>query len=63
METIKIEVDNCLTCPFSNHDNEYGCDSCNLNDEITTKGYEQLPKDKRHEKCPLNNSNYEIIGL
>jgi len=63
MKKLEIKVDNCLECPFVNNDNEFGADNCNLNTDIYSKKHQELPNNKRHEKCPLNNSNYEIIGI
>lgn len=55
---MKIIVSNCFDCPFSNNDNEYGIDSCNLSrftdTEISLGNWEQLPKDKRHKDCPIS---------
>jgi hypothetical protein len=50
---MKIEVKNCSECPFVNNDNEYGKDQCNLNKDIITIGFVELPSDKVHEDCPL----------
>jgi len=49
----EILIDNCLSCPFCNNDNEYGADSCNLNNNIVMPAFEPLPNDKVHELCPL----------
>jgi hypothetical protein len=58
---MKIVVENCHECPFCNNDNEYGRDRCNLNSEIILLyGWEELPDDKVHEKCPLLKSDYEV---
>ena len=56
---MKIKVKNCHECPFSNNDNEYGRDTCNLavylEIEIHLGHWEGLPEDKVHDKCPLRN--------
>ena len=36
---MKIEVKNCIECPFVNNDNEYGKYQCNLNKDIITIGF------------------------
>jgi len=52
-----LEVKNCFSCPFANNDNEYGQDHCSLsfrlNKGVDLKNGEELPKDKRHEDCPI----------
>ena len=50
---MKIIVKNCQDCPFCNDDNEYGKDKCNLETEIILNYWKEMPKDKVHEKCPL----------
>lgn len=50
----EIKVDNCRECPFANNDNDYGYCDCNATDKIVLIGFEELPKDKVHELCPLN---------
>jgi hypothetical protein len=50
---MNIEVKNCHECPFVNNDNKYGKDSCNLDDNIFTEGFGELPKDDVHKDCPL----------
>lgn len=56
---MKIKVTNCQECPFSNHDNEYGTDSCNLDKSITEE-IDLLPKQTIHEKCPLRNESVKV---
>lgn len=52
-----LEIKNCVNCPFSNNDNEYGRDCCNLalqlGKYIKLDNLEQLPEDKRHKDCPI----------
>ncbi len=57
-----IEVENCHDCPFVQNDNEYGFCACNISEPETLdlKGWEELPNDKAHDKCPLKNMNYRI---
>ena len=47
---MEIKVKNCHECLFSNNDNEYGRDTCNLADyldiEINLGHWEELPKRK-----------------
>lgn len=54
---MNIEITNCQECPFANNDNEFGYGNCNLSSklkkEIRLDGFEELPKDKIHDKCPL----------
>jgi len=54
-----IEVKNCRECPFANIDNEYGYDYCNLLNKLdiymNMKMWEELPEDKRHPLCPIDN--------
>lgn len=50
MKTEKVK--NCQNCPFVNNDNEYGYDGCNLI-YIDLDKWEEMPRDKVHEKCPL----------
>jgi hypothetical protein len=53
-----LEIKNCAECPFANNDNEYGSDCCNLalqlGKDIVLDNWEQLPKDKRHQDCPIS---------
>lgn len=63
----KIKIKNCEECPFCNSDNEYGYDRCNLEnylniENITLKGWNQLPDYKVHEHCLLKNESY-LIGI
>lgn len=55
-----IVVSNCQECPFANDGGEYGFDDCNLSmvlgNSIKLDAWEQLPSDKRHEQCPINDS-------
>jgi hypothetical protein len=55
-----IIVNNCQECPFCNNDNEYGYDCCNLDQNIHTKAFDQMPKEHVHEKCPLKQKEYII---
>lgn len=55
-----IKVSNCQECPFANFDNDYGYGDCNANHDIILNRWEELPKDKVHELCPLKNSNIEV---
>lgn len=52
-----LEIKNCADCPFSNNDNEYGLNCCNLafhlGKDIKLDNWGQLPKDKRHKDCPI----------
>lgn len=57
----EIEVTNCWQCPFVNDDAEYGKTYCQLNDDITMPGsFQQMPKDKVHNQCPLKNGAVTI---
>lgn len=64
-----IIIKNCEECPFANNDNEYGLDDCNLariiGKDIQIKGwFEQLPRNKRHEECPMDHKTiYELKFL
>ena len=53
-----LEIKNCADCPFSNNDNEYGRDCCNLANhigkDIELDTWEQLPDDKIHKDCPID---------
>ena len=40
-----IKVGNCDECPFSQYDNEFGLEECNIK-EIRLRPYEELPMDK-----------------
>ena len=58
---MKLEVKNCGECPFANHDNEYGSEMCNLAEllqplvkEVVVWHWTELPKDRRHEDCPID---------
>jgi hypothetical protein len=58
MKSEEIQVKNCRECPFANNDNEYGYDNCNApNNELELLGYEQLPEQGVHERCPLKKSD------
>lgn len=52
-----IEINSCGDCPFMNWDSELGRDMCNLSyhlkKNIKLKFREELPRDKRHDECPL----------
>lgn len=52
-----IIVNSCGKCPFRNNDNEYGHDACNLADnldiDLGLRGWDQLPENTVHEKCPI----------
>ena len=56
---MEIKITSCHDCPFCNNDNEFGRDQCNLsyilNLDIITGYKNQLPYDKRHDECPLEN--------
>lgn len=58
----EIKVTNCQECPFCNSDNEYGYDRCNLDIDIhvDNRGWDSMPKDKVHDKCPLK---IEVIKI
>lgn len=54
-----IEVANCKMCPFVQKNNGfYGCNIAGH--EIFNLNFEELPKNKAHDKCPLKNNNYRI---
>lgn len=59
-----LEIKNCWDCPFSNNDNEYGRDWCNLAIQIgkyiKLEKWEQLPDDKIHKDCPIE-TKIEIV--
>lgn len=59
---ITFKIESCLECPFCNNDNEYGRDTCNLK-EIAIPNGEQLPINKRHHECPLNDDEYTITKI
>jgi hypothetical protein len=46
------KVHSCQDCPFSNNDNEYGLNGCNIK-QLNLDNWEQLPSDKVHDDCPL----------
>ena len=53
-----INIKNCHVCPFSNNDNEFGKDLCNLAysigcDDPDRNGENELPSDKIADGCPL----------
>jgi hypothetical protein len=56
----KIKVTNCRECPFANNDNDYGYCDCNATDKIILIRWEELPKDKVHELCPLKAGNIMV---
>lgn len=55
---MELEIKNCMDCPFSNNDNEYGRDCCNLalklGKDIKLDNWEELPKNEIHKDCPIN---------
>lgn len=59
LNEMTLEIKNCADCPFSNNDNEFGRDLCNLalhlGKDIKLDNWEQLPEDKRHKDCPIEN--------
>jgi hypothetical protein len=59
-----LEIKTCADCPFSNQDNEFGRDSCNLarllGKDIALDNWEQLPDDKRRKDCPID-SKIELV--
>ena len=55
-----IGIKNCHECPFSNSDNEWGKDMCNLQEGPIAEGFKQLPDNKVHDKCPLLTETYII---
>jgi hypothetical protein len=57
---MKIIISKCTECPCCNYDNERGRDTCNLSDEIFY-GFDEMPDDKVHEKCPLKVDSVELI--
>jgi hypothetical protein len=61
----EIIVTNCWICPFVNDDGEYGKTYCQLNDDIVMPGsFEQMPKDKVHDNCPLKDGEVTVtLGL
>ena len=55
------EISNCFECPFVNDDSEYGKTYCQLNDDIVMPGsFQQMPKNKVHEDCPLKNGSVTV---
>ena len=59
-----LKIKTCADCPLANNDNEYGMDGCNLSlklgNEIKLGTWEQLPSDKRHKDCPIENFELEL---
>jgi hypothetical protein len=54
----QINVSSCQQCPFSNNDNEFGYNACNLairrGTPIELKNWEELPEKSIHKDCPLD---------
>jgi hypothetical protein len=61
-----LEIKNCADCPFSNNDNEYGRDCCNLalqlGKDINLDNWEQLPENTRHKDCPID-TKIELVVM
>jgi hypothetical protein len=64
MKVKMIKVSNCRECPFANNDNDFGFDWCNAAlDKIELEPNEELPEEKRHDNCPLNEEPIVVMGL
>lgn len=58
MKTIEFKVTTCAQCPFSNSDCDYGLNACNHPEsKLDLDTWEQLPRDKVHNLCPLKDNN------
>lgn len=56
---MNIYVKSCQSCPFVVEDNEFGYSGCNLVN-LNLEMWEELPKDKVHERCPLKKHDYNV---